>query len=310
MTNRRRRRRIAGCLMWVLLVQTILAAAGCVALFLLWRRIGSFGAPAGLIVGVGLLIRLIAGELLFWISWLQLPLGRSLQLGNGMWFFASDATLYYHVAVTTAAGGVPAIVHVAKTEPSVFFIQLLSAFCMLFGTISSVALLLNGLSYLGTCLVILLWARYATQTEADQPLPRGVVFAIAAITFSPAAILWSLQPLKDTFFVFLIVLFIGLCVMWQSGWQPATRVRTLIASALMMAAVMFALAGIRWYVALAVLGAATLAFMEISFVVNRHFAAAVIGLALCIVLLRIILVSAGPYIPESLHKSLEFERLV
>src|SRR5438067_1942848 len=100
------------------LQSTLLIAAG-IALFRLWR----VAAPAArwlyVVTAAGFLGRAILGQLLFWISWASLPFGRSLQLGNGLWIFAADATYYVPVAMSAAEHGWHAILFLDRGTASV-----------------------------------------------------------------------------------------------------------------------------------------------------------------------------------------------
>src|SRR5438132_14288364 len=79
----------------VIAVHIALAAVACFALWRLWRGVTYAASPrAALIVSGGLLLRALAGQSLFWISWLNLPIARSLHGGEGYWFFAVDSPGY------------------------------------------------------------------------------------------------------------------------------------------------------------------------------------------------------------------------
>src|SRR6185436_18563820 len=87
------------------LVQLFLCLVAGFALWRLWRAFdGEDRIVRGIIV-LGFLFRAGAGIVLFWISWLRLPVARSLQLGDGLWFFAQDATLYMPNAAAAARWG-------------------------------------------------------------------------------------------------------------------------------------------------------------------------------------------------------------
>jgi hypothetical protein len=70
---------------------------------------------------------------------------------------------------------------------------------------------------------------------------RAQLAALCAIAFGPSTILWALQPLKDTLFLFLIAAMAGACARWQE--------RRSVWSAAAMLAIIYAIAGIRWYFA-------------------------------------------------------------
>ena len=81
----------------------------------------------------------------------------------------------------------------------------------------SVALLINLFSYLGTVAILVQWSRRQPRAATAAAL------AIVALTFSPALVLWSLQPLKDPFFQFLFVAFVAACAAWQRAWVAPGR---------------------------------------------------------------------------------------
>jgi hypothetical protein len=209
-------------------LQLILATAAC---FGLWRLCRA--QPT--IVIVGFLIRAFAAQALFWISYLRLPIARSLQLGNGFWFFAVDGPFYLKDAMKLVARGPAAILFLGDEFPSRFFVQVLSLFVGAFGGVASVAILLNGAAYLLTCAIVMRLRR------------NDVV--LAAIAFSPASILFSLQPLKDTLFMLLIVAMFAAFRRWEELWRAGGTRMQFLACAAAMLAVLYGLAGIRWYFA-------------------------------------------------------------
>ncbi|HET8774901.1 MAG TPA: hypothetical protein VFP80_13960, partial [Thermoanaerobaculia bacterium] len=136
-----------------------------------------------------------------------------------------------------------------RLYPSQFFVQVLSVCVGAFGAVASVAILLNCAAYLLTCSLIERIAR-----------PRNNV-VLAAIACSPASILFSLQPLKDTLFTLLIVAMIAAFRRWEESWRAGSAGARFAGYALAMFAVIFALAGIRWYVAVIAWGAAGIFFV-------------------------------------------------
>ena len=278
--------------MLITLMQLTLTALAGILVFVLWRRfIAPY--PLGWIVTTSFLLRAAAGQLLFWVSYLELPIGRSLQMGGGVWFFARDAKLLYlPPAFSAAGGGVGAILELSRTLPSITFIQVLSFFSLCFGSVASVAILLNLFAFLGSCAIVLRWSNESRTT---------VAIALVAISLSPAAILWSLQPLKDTLFQFLIVVFVAAAALWQRAWQNGWRAVPVVAGLLMMLT-LFALSGIRWYYAFATLtaGFLFLVFVGLSATGRRAIALAcsvVLFAGLCAAFLR----GGGPYIPNHIH---------
>jgi len=228
--------------MVIVLLQIFLATLACAGLWWFWSRTSGQG-KASLIIAAGFLLRAMAGQILFWISWLHLPIARSLQLGNGFWFFATDGPGYLAYADELIGRGVTATVFATAIYPSHVFVQLFTTFAALFGTVASIAILLNCAAFLGTCAII---TRIGPR---DAELPRLV--ALAAVAFGPGTILWSLQPLKDTFFLFLITALVGVCYRWQQLWREGERrsARRLLTCAALMLIVVYSIAGMRWYFA-------------------------------------------------------------
>src|SRR5438067_10450990 len=129
-------------------IQTLILIAAGVALFRLWRATQPSERWLQLVVAAGFLSRAILGQILFWISWGRLPIARGLQLGNGLWFFAPDASDYFHTALATAEKGLWAIVTFDHAWPSATYVQTLALSVWLFGRTPSVSVLLNLFCYL------------------------------------------------------------------------------------------------------------------------------------------------------------------
>jgi hypothetical protein len=222
----------------IVLLQFVLAAAACFGLWRFWRTLRGRGRSS-LIIAAGFLIRALGGQALFWISWLRLPFARSLQLGNGIWVFAIDGQWYLGFANQLIHRGAGAIAAMGTFYPSHLFLQLLTIFTAAFGVVASTAILFNCLAYLATCALILRLSDTRTN------------FALAAIAFGPSTILWSLQPLKDTFFDLLIVAMAAAWLRWQEQWRAdaAPKWSSILATAAAMLVVIYEMAGTRWYFA-------------------------------------------------------------
>jgi hypothetical protein len=241
--------------MMITILQILLATLACAGLWWFWSRTSGQG-KASLIIAAGFLLRAMAGQILFWISWLHLPIARSLQLGNGFWFFAVDGPGYLAYADELIGRGVAATVFATAVYPSHVFVQVFTAFAALFGTVASIAILLNCAAFLGTCAII------TRIGDSRAELPRLV--ALGAIAFGPGTILWSLQPLKDTFFLFLITALIGVCYRWQELSREGTREwRKLLTCAALMLIVIYGIAGMRWYFAAVTCGVCIVFFAMI-----------------------------------------------
>lgn len=228
-------------------IQAVITAIACAFLYLGWRWFRRDRTIA-LLVASGLVLRAVVGQLLFWISYYRLPVARGLQAGQGFWFYATDGIGYFRTAVRAAGLGVMAIFNVDRAVMSPGFTQVLAVCSLLFGTVASITLILNLAAYLGTCAIVV---------KLAGAYRRAAAVAIAAISFSPAFVLWSTQPLKDVLFLFLFAACVGAVAAWIAIWN---RAETTLAKALLVTCVMVllfgVLAGIRWYFAFVLLAIA------------------------------------------------------
>ncbi|HEY6138545.1 MAG TPA: hypothetical protein VI670_12350, partial [Thermoanaerobaculia bacterium] len=217
--------------MLIAIVQVLLTAAACYGLWRLFLWSAAAMPPlAKRIVTAGFLIRAVAGQALFWISWLRLPIARSLQIGDGIWFFIDGWWYMGYARHLLNEGWMAALTLTDARYPSRVFVQILTACVALFGDPASVAILLNCAAYLATCAILV----------RLQPRGNGaVLFALAAASFGPGMIVWALQPLKDTVFLLLIAALVYVCARWQE--------RPRLWLALPIVALAYALSSIRWY---------------------------------------------------------------
>lgn len=268
----------------------------CLGLFFLWRKVAAADRFHRAIVTAGLLVRVIAAQILFWISYLGLRPGRSLQLDGGLWFFAADAQLYIGEASRAMQKGWGGILLLPRSAPSASFVQVLAAAMQLFGAVASVAILINAFCYLGCCYVISKWSA-ASKTSR---MPAAI--ALAAVTLSPSGVLWSTQPLKDGLFTFIAVGFLAGCARWQNEWRAGAQWKATLPTAAILLASMYVLAGIRWYFAFFVL-IATAAFFLLVILATRtqRLKAAVISVVLLVLLSQVFVFSAFPYIPGEIR---------
>jgi hypothetical protein len=215
----------------IAILQVFLTAAACYGLWRLFLWSAAAMPPlAKRIVTAGFLIRVLAGQALFWISWLRLPVARSMQLGDGIWFFIDGWWYMGYARHLLNEGWMAALTLADARYPSRVFVQILTACVALFGDPASVAILLNCAAYLATCALVV------------RLRPRGngaVLFALAAVAFGPGMIVWALQPLKDTVFLLLIAAFVYVCARWQE--------RPRFVLAVPIVALAYALSSIRWY---------------------------------------------------------------
>ncbi|MEA2327571.1 MAG: hypothetical protein QOE68_2530 [Thermoanaerobaculia bacterium] len=265
------------------------------ALYRLWRAHRSTDRLIDIVIAAGFLGRAIIGQLLFWISYARLPVARELQMGDGLWFFARDALEYFPTASRLASTGIGAIIDYPTSGASAAFVKVLAATVMLLGSVTSVAVLLNLFCYLGTMAVIVRWSEREPRTRLAATL------AICAISLSPAFFLWSLQPLKDTFFQFIVIAFIGACAAWQRIWtSPRVAVPRAFAVAAAMTITLMAISGVRWYFAFALFVAAIIFLLLIASLSRRKAMAFAASAVLVVVLSRAFLIGGGPYVPTSI----------
>lgn len=251
-----------------------------------------------LIVLWGLVVRAVTGTLLFWISWLGLPILTPLQMGNGHWFFAADGRGYLHKAIGAAQEGLPAILMLDRTQASVSHVQTLALFALLFGSVASVALLISAFCYLGMCLLIVKFGAAVPQSRT------AVLVALAAITLSPSGILWATQPLKDPLFQFLIVCLIVAGGLWQQAWRGSPASRQAVGAALLMIGALFLAAGMRWYFALFAVVAAGGLFLLTAVTAGHRWKAGLAGVAVAFLLGQALVISASGYLPPHFRKVL------
>lgn len=281
--------------MILFLLQAVVLIAACLGLLRLWRASQPSERWLQLVVAAGFLGRAVAAQILFWISWAGLPIARSLQLGRGLWFFAQDASVYYPAALQAASRGLWGIITYDRSSQSVMYTQTLATAIWLIGSPASVAVLLNLFCYLGMVAILLHWSRVEPRTR-----PAAAV-AIVAISLSPAFVLWSTQPLKDTYFQFLFVAFIAACASWQRAWATPGHTAMRVASGVGMFCFLFALAAIRWYFGFVLLGVTSLFLLFVAFQSSgRKLATAMMALVLVLLLSRGLVVGAGPYLPTQI----------
>jgi hypothetical protein len=127
------------------------------------------------------------------------PFLRGLQMGEGFWTFAPDASSYHHYAATAAiALGAGLELPPAYGDPD--YPALLSALYSLAGPQPLVAIWAN--VALASLTALLTYSLVRTVSSIG-----GARVAVALVAFWPSGVLWSTQLLKDTPTVFLIVAF-------------------------------------------------------------------------------------------------------
>jgi len=279
----------------VVLIQLIFTCAAGWLLWKAWRRLAAVNARAGLLIGAGLIIRALLAQAMYWISYLHLPIARSLQDGDGFWSLALDGHAYFVYAHQLLTHGWSAVVLINKTLPSPVFLQILALFQLLFGDAASVGALLNLFAYLGACAAILRLGR-----AADGQLITPALIALAALSFGPAVIIWSVQPLKDPFFIFAVTAFVAACTLWQEAWRGRLAASRFVEPLLLMLIIMYTVAGIRWYFAFLLWIASLVFFAAATWRSNRRVVAAVTNAIVFFALALMIIFAGGPYVKRRL----------
>ena len=253
------------------------------------------------IIGCGFAIRAVAGLLLFIISSAGLPADGGLSLGGGRWVFAVDGDAYRAHAARAAAEGIVGILTYDRNVPAVSYVQLLALFVPIFGTSVLMSLLVNLLCYLLMCWVIVRWA---AMVEAPR---RVALFVLIALSFSPSAILWATQPLKESFFQLLVVVLAFTAFCWQRAWHASRFGAAALLTAALMA-VLFVLSGVRWYFAAVALLGLLGAFAWTLMATRRGRVVLLLGAIPAVLLMgRVITVGGGGFVLPYLRNTMRLD---
>lgn len=156
-----------------------------------WRWIAAQSAAIGWIVAAAVLVRAGLGLMLFWISYLHLPVATSAQIEGGFWQVAPDATGYFHYASELA--GQRRLMPLDHSLPAPAYIDVLATWMIAVGTSPASAMYLQLCLYVGLMALIVRAFKPINDWRADWPC----LIAVAAYSFSPVVLLHSTQPLKD-----------------------------------------------------------------------------------------------------------------
>jgi hypothetical protein len=283
----------------VVAVQALLTAAAGWLLWKAWRRMARRDSAVGRIVGAGFLLRAFGAQLLFWVSWLGLPIARRMQDGSGFWKFAIDGELYFSFAQLLLGKGWHAIVVIDRSLPSPVYLQALCLFAVLFGVVVSVGALLDLFAYLICCEAVLRLGRLEGRSR------RPLLIALAAISFSPSLVLWSTQPLKDAFFISMVAVFVAACAQWREGWL-ARDVPWLHLAALfgLLLASIYVVAGIRWYFGILLCVVSFPYLLMTVLASRRRVLAAITNVVVFLLLVQVAAFICGPYLPPPIARML------
>jgi hypothetical protein len=280
------------------LIQLVCALIAGAALFLVCRNVARQDRTFGLILALGLLGRSILGQFLFWISYLDM-VARGAHFGNGFWFFGSDGYWYMLKAVESARRGPAAILALSQERTAGTYLELLATFVVLFGGAASIAILLNLFCYAGTAWLITRFSR--STPEARTP----ALFALIAITFYPAGVLWSSQPLKDPLIHFLLVVLAGSAILWQRAWRDDGRPLWIVVAFAGISIAIYGITGSRWYLGLGVLGAVSVFVLLVLFTVRRRRLALFgASLLLVVTMTALFLEAGGEAVPRPMRAAM------
>lgn len=280
----------------LLALRALASLAGGVFLWLGWRA-ATRGADswAARLITLGLLTRALLGCALFWTSWLELPVARSVQLGGGYWEFALDADDYVHLARDAASQGLDGIAGYDRLVSSVSFVQVLALAQLLWGEAPSAGLMLNCLMFLGGALLLRRWM--------DELGPAGRapgLLSLAVVALQPSWVLWATQPLKDALFLFLVIVWFHAARRLLGSLRGA-GVPAALGWALPLALAAYLMAGLRGYCAVMLwvaLGAIlVLGLLRSRLELRRRLSAAAVCALLWVALSQVIAWSGGPLLP-------------
>lgn len=211
-----------------------------------YRYVQRRSTVVGAIFAIIILARVAMGLALFWISYLELPIAESLQLGGGFWHLFLDATGHYQSAAGAADGY--ELFGLEHAVPAPFFVNVLAVWMMAVGISPAASVFLNLCLY--ALLVVLIVKFFAPVNDWRLDLP--CIIGVGAYSFSPVALIHSTQPLKDELACVLVaILCFGVLTVTRLLRRPLTtgHARTAIIGTGSIAIAIFGMAGVRWYFA-------------------------------------------------------------
>jgi len=214
------------------------------AMFFCFRRTANaVGRLDRWLLAAAFLVRAVGGLAAFVISNWHLPFLRSLQAGHGLWFFAYDARAYHGYALELLSDGFWGIFTPERWfVPSVLYVQFLAAAEWLFGMSVATGILLNLVAWLGIAAIVVFW------DPAGHGLSRGARLVLIVLAFSPSAVLWSVQPLKDPMFqLCLIAVGFGLIRIGQAWEDSAGGAQAWLFGTVIYLGAVWGAVGVRWY---------------------------------------------------------------
>lgn len=243
---------------WVVL-PSVTSALVVIALALACRTFWRVSRPLGVLVAAGLVLRLTSAWVLFWVLYLELPILRSLQFGQGYWRMALDASQYHALALHAAEDGISTL---PASTGSRAYVQALVLWIQVVGSSPYSAALLNAVCYLATCALAVAIVRRLPKAAADL---AGSTL-VGAIAFSPMLVFVSTQPLKDAFFM-LFAMMLTAGAWWLAVLLPGrlVPVRHLVPGVVAVVAGILVTAGVRTYYPAFALAGLALLFLVLAF---------------------------------------------
>lgn len=230
----------------VQLVHAVLAGAIGWTVVRTLRQIRSLSGVVGTMVAAGILIRILVGLGLFWISYLDVQQFSSLHLGDGFWALMADARGYYGFGVTAVERGIDTI---NSGSSSPFYVKTLAVWMHIVGISPAVGLYLNLCLYVGVVTILVRAYKPVNEWRRDLPLLVGA----GAFSFSPVMLINGTQALKDDLFTALVaIVCVGVLLVLRSLVSPAfraTRRSDLGAGAAVLIVATYCISGIRDYFA-------------------------------------------------------------
>src|SRR3954454_7832527 len=162
------------------------------SLVITYRWISRQSVILAWLFAAGVIGRAAGGVALFLISFFGWPWFRSLQMGGGFWTLALDGSVYYQIASNATLHGLSSIL---DSSPSPLYLRVLALWMSVFGVAPASALLLNVAAYAASVGLIVLTAGIDDPAESRED--PGAVITVSVLTFSPALLVFSTQPLKD-----------------------------------------------------------------------------------------------------------------
>ena len=211
-----------------------------------YRYVQRQSAAVGAIFAIAILGRVALGSALFWISYLELPIAESLQLGGGFWRPFLDATGNYRSAAVAATNYQLFGFEDAVATP--LFVNILAVWMMAVGISPAAGMFLNLCLYV--LLVTLFVKFFAPVNDWRRDLPCLV--GVGAYSFSPAVLAHSTQAMKEE----LACVLVGMCCFGALALTKLLRqhrtnghAKAALIAVGGLATAVYAMAGIRWYIA-------------------------------------------------------------